>query len=55
MQQCSGAEPSRHFASMEKISESAFYSSLAEREDQPHPRVDHRTGVMLATLRAIRE
>jgi len=25
---------------MEKISESAFYSSLAEREDQPHPRVD---------------
>src|SRR5262249_59032768 len=54
-QQCSGAGPSRHFASMEKICESTFYPSLAECEDWPHTRVDHRAGVMLAGLRALRE
>ena len=40
---------------MEKICESTFHPSLAECEDWPHPRVDHRTGVMLAQLRALRE
>ena len=54
-QQCSEAGSSRHFASMEKICESTFHPSLAECEDWPHPRVDHRTGVMLARLRALRE
>ena len=53
-QQCSGAGPSRHFASIEKVSESTFYASLAECEDWPHPRVDHRAGVMLVGLRALR-
>ena len=40
---------------MEEISESTLHPSLSEREDWAHPRLDHRTGVMLARLRALRE
>src|SRR5271166_2270914 len=35
--------------------ESTFYCRIAEREDRPNARLDHRTGVMLAGLRALRE
>ena len=50
-----GVEPSEHPAPMETSSESTLHCRLAEREDRTHPRVDHRTGVMLARLRALRE
>ncbi len=40
---------------METSSESTLHCRLAEREDRPDPCVDHRTGVVLARLRALRE
>src|SRR5712671_3611489 len=55
MQQCAGADPSGQFRPDGEINEDTFYPCLAEREDRPHPRVDHRVGVMLAWLRALRE
>ncbi len=54
-QQCSGAEPSRHFRLDGEINESTLHRRFAEREDRPHTRVDCRAGVMLAWLRALRE
>src|SRR5271168_4614999 len=55
VQQRAGVEPSEHPAPMETSSESTLHCCLAEREDRTDPCVDHRTGVVLARLRALRQ
>src|SRR5260370_18306440 len=50
-----GAAPPRHFASMEHSNERTVCGRLAEREDRADPRDDHRAGVMLVRLRALRQ
>jgi hypothetical protein len=55
MQQCAGADPSGQSRPDGEINESTLHRRFAERKDRPHPCDDHRTGVMLGRLRALRE